>query len=261
MHPILIHLGPLTLTAYGAAMSLAFLVAVGLARHDTRHRLRGHAPLSEAEVADWAIWAVVGGIVGGRFFYVVLNWETYALAPGEIVAVWHGGLIWYGGFLGGVAGTALYLRRRGAVFLRGADQVIPFIAIGHAIGRLGCFANGCCAGKPTSAWFGVVFPGETQPVAPTQLFEAAGLLILFVLLRYLQTPSNLRRPGTVLGAYLIGYGLLRWGVEWWRANQPLVWHGWTLSQLISVALALLGAGLVVSGRLCSTDATPHASRR
>ena len=258
MHPILIHVGPLTITSYGAALSLAFLVVVGLARHDTLHRLRGHVPLTEAELADWAVWAVIGGIVGGRLLYVWLNWEMYALAPREIIAVWHGGLVWYGGFLGGVIGTLLYLHRRGHAFLRGADQVIPFIAIGHAIGRLGCFANGCCSGKPTSAWFGVVFPGETQAVVPTQLFEAAGLVLLFVLLRRVQTPSNLRRPGTVLGAYLIGYGLLRWTLECWRANQPIVWQGWTLSQVISGGLVFLGAVLLLRACLRPAAVTPSS---
>ncbi|MBI3319438.1 MAG: prolipoprotein diacylglyceryl transferase, partial [Candidatus Omnitrophica bacterium] len=195
MHPHLLRIGPWSISSYGAMLAVAFLLVVGLLRHATTHVLRGHVPLTEAAVMDWAVWAVMGGILGGRLLYVVLNWEMYRLEPSEIVALWHGGLIWYGGLAGGVLGTAIYLRTHHHPFLRGMDQVIPFIPLGHAIGRIGCFLNGCCYGKPTTAWFGVQFPGHPGPVVPTQLIESAGLVVLFAILWTLQTPARLRRPG------------------------------------------------------------------
>lgn len=197
---------------------------------------------------DWAVWAVMGGILGGRLLYVVLNWEMYRLEPSEIVALWHGGLIWYGGLAGGVLGTAIYLRTHHHPFLRGMDQVIPFIPLGHAIGRIGCFLNGCCYGKPTTAWFGVQFPGHPGPVVPTQLIESAGLVVLFAILWTLQTPARLRRPGMLFGCYLIGYAMIRGIVEFWRADQPLVWSGVTLHQLISAVLFVVGMSLLVRSR-------------
>ena len=94
-------------------------------------------------------------------------------------------------------------------------------------------------------WFAVQFPGHPAPVVPTQLLESASLIALYLGLRNLQTPATLRHPGRLFGTYLIGYGAIRWILEFWRADQPLVWGGWTLHQVVSVALALVGLGLVL----------------
>ena len=289
MHPILFRIGPLAVSSYGVSLALAFLLVVGLIRHATTHALRGSVPLTETAVMDWAVWAVAGGIIGGRLLYVMLNWELYRIQPSEIVALWHGGLIWYGGLLGGILATAIYFRIHRYAFLRGMDQVTPAIPLGHAIGRIGCFLNGCCYGKPTAAWFGVQFPGHPGPVVPTQLIESASLIVLFAILWRSQTPSILRgapqaspshhhtphgvgrhpaqllepapptgptppfggvarwrgRPGTLFGFYLIGYALIRWVVEFWRADQPIIGAGLTLHQLISAGLLCVGGSLVV----------------
>lgn len=248
MYPHLAQLGPVTISTYGVLVAMAFLLAVGLARRAARRLPRELAPMDEAVLVDWAVWTVIGGLLGGRLLYVLLNWPVYAASPLEILALWHGGLVWYGGFLGGLLATWLYLRRRGIGFLQGADQVLPFIALGHAVGRIGCFANGCCYGIPTSAWFGVRFPGFVARVIPTQLLESAALVGLYLALRALQTSKARRRPGVVLGWYLIGYALIRGLVECWRANQPLVWGSLTLHQVISLGLLLAGVGLLRARR-------------
>lgn len=247
MYPHLAQLGPVTISTYGVLVALAFLLAVGMAQRAARRMPPDLAPMDSATLVDWAVWTVVGGLVGGRLVYVLLNWDVYASSPLEIVALWHGGLVWYGGLLGGLSATWLYLRRRGINFLRGADQVIPVIPLGHALGRIGCFANGCCYGLPTSAWFGVQFPSLPARVVPTQLLESAALVGLYLALRALQRPAVLRRPGALFGLYLIGYALIRWTVEFWRANQPIVRDGWTLHQAISVVLAAVGIMLVRKG--------------
>jgi len=277
MHPELIRVGPVLIHTYGAVLALAFVLAVGLARHAVRHALRGVVPppaavplrgtldrdgrgvafgdaagggivpMSEAQLVDWACWSMLGGIVGGRLLYVLLNWDVYAAHPQEVIAIWHGGLVWYGGFFGAALATWLYLRTHRLAFLRGADQVVPFVALGHAIGRLGCFANGCCYGTRTLAWFGVQFPGHPEPVFPTQLVESASLIGLYVVLRTLQTPKTLRQPGTLFGVYLIGYAIIRGVGEFWRADQPLIWRGFTLHQLISLGLFVVGVWLVLRG--------------
>lgn len=245
MHPILAKIGPVTLYAYGATLALAFLLAVALASHATRHSLRNLVPLTEPLLIDWGCWTILGGILGGRLLYVVLNWDAYRSQPLEMVAIWHGGLVWYGGLVGGVAAQWIYFKTKGIAFLQGTDQVIPFVALGHAVGRIGCFANGCCAGIPTSSWFAVRFPDSPQPVVPTQLLESASLIVLYLLLRGLQTPAMLRRPGALFGLYLVGYAVIRWTLEFWRANQPMVWNGWTLHQLISLVVFVIGVGLLV----------------
>jgi phosphatidylglycerol:prolipoprotein diacylglycerol transferase len=139
---------------------------------------------------------------------------------------------------------ALFVARRGLNVLRVTDQVVPVVALGHAIGRLGCFANGCCYGKPTTAWWGVVFPGHLEAVVPTQLIESAGLAVLFLILRMLQKPALLERPGKLFGWYLLGYGLLRVAIESWRGDQTAVWAGMTLAQLLSLILTVAGLLLV-----------------
>jgi len=190
--------------------------------------------MDEAALVDWAVWTVIGGLLGGRLFYVLLNWPVYAGSPLEILALWHGGLVWYGGFLGGLLATWWYLRRRGIGFLQGVDQVSPFVALGHAVGRIGCFANGCCSG--------------ILRVIPTQLLESVALVGLYLALRVLQTATTHRRPGVVFGWYLIGYALIRGLVECWRVNQPMVWGSMTLHQAISIGLFAVGVALTFQWR-------------
>ncbi|MBI4353843.1 MAG: prolipoprotein diacylglyceryl transferase [Candidatus Omnitrophica bacterium] len=244
MHPILFTLGPITIYSYGVAMALAFLIAMTLAAHDARTSLKGLVPLHDATLLDWGAFVMIGGVVGGRLLYVLLNWDSYRTSPLEIFALWHGGLVWYGGLAGGILAQALFAARRHLSFLRITDQVAPVVALGHAIGRLGCFANGCCYGKPTTAWWGVVFPDHLDAVIPTQVIESVGLMILFLVLRMLQgkigDTNNLQRPGRLFGWYLVGYGLLRAGIESWRGDQPTVWAGMTLAQLISLGLVMTG---------------------
>lgn len=244
MYPTLAQCGPLSLSTYGVVLALAFLVAVGLASFVAARAPQGRFPLIGPQLVDLACWTMVGGVVGGRVLFVAFNWPIYARQPLEIVAIWHGGLVWYGGFAGGVVAGLLYVKRHHIGFLRAADQVMPFVALAHAIGRLGCFANGCCYGIPTAAWFGVQFPGHPQPVVPTQLVESIGLVALYVTLRILQARPVGNRPGSVLGVYLIGYGAIRWLVEYWRADQPIVWPGILLHQLFSALVCAMGAILL-----------------
>ena len=247
MYPELLHIGSFVLSTYGVLLALAFAVSLWLAVRASARMPRQRAPLSGELLVDWAGWAMIGGLVGGRALYVMLNWPVYASAPLEIVAIWHGGLVWYGGFAGGMAASVWYFHRHRVAVLPGVDQLIPFVALGHAIGRLGCFANGCCYGMASAAWYGVQFPHLPEPVVPTQLLESLGLAGLYLILRRLQSSAR-ARPGTVFGAYLIGYGLLRWVLEYWRANPTLLWEAVTLSQLISACAVLAGLWLIIRRR-------------
>ncbi len=248
MHPILLKLGPIILYSYGAALVIAVASAIWLASHAARRLPPDLVAISPEQIVDFVCCSLVGGIVGARALYVILNWEFFSAAPLEIPALWHGGLVWYGGFMGGVLVGWLYVRAHGLTFLRVMDQIIPCLAFGHAIGRIGCFLNGCCYGKPTDAWCGVVFPGQPGPVLPTQLFEAAGLFLLYLLLRWLKRPVLLRRHGTVFGVYLMAYALLRFGLEFLRGDQVMWWAGLTLQQCISLGTFLVGLVMVLRVR-------------
>ena len=131
------------------------------------------------------------------------------------------------------------MRMRRRPLLRAIDQLIPFVALGHGIGRIGCFLNGCCYGKPTEAWYGV---GQR---IPTQLIEAALLVGFYGLLRALQRPTMLRQPGRLFGIYLVSYALIRFLVEYARGDQTLLWNLWTLPQLMSLVAALVGLFLII----------------
>ena len=239
MHPILLKLGPLTLYAYGAMLVVAFLAATGLASQAARRSPPALIAISADQLVDFACCTLLGGIIGARLLYVLLQGDAFLREPWEIPAIWHGGLVWYGGFLGATLAGWFYARAKKLAFLRVMDQVIPFLALGHAIGRIGCFLNGCCFGKPTDAWCGVVFPGQGARVYPTQLFESAGLLFLYITLRSLQRPAMLARPGRLFGLYLMSDAGLRFGIEFFRGDQAIWRARLTLQQVISIGIFTL----------------------
>ena len=249
MQPYLLRIGSLYIHTYGVVLVIAFLAAIWFAGRAVRTWPPPLVVLSPSEVAEWASVTMIGGLIGGRLFYVLQHWEVFIRHPLEIPAIWLGGLIWYGGFLGGVVATWTYARIKGRSLVRLIDQVIPFVAMGHAIGRMGCFLNGCCYGKPTSAWFGLVFPQQPDvALVPTQLFEAAALLGIYSVLRMLQSPRILSRPGTLFGVYLIAYAVARFFLEFFRANQPIVWDLWTIPQVVSIPVAVAGMWFLLQYR-------------
>ena len=245
MHPILFRIGSFTIYSYGAMLVVALLVVIQGSAYAVRKFPASLRAISPEQVVDCCSCSLLGGILGARLFYVILYWSWFAQAPQSILAIWQGGLVWYGGLFGGGLAAWLYIRAQRLDGWRVADQLVPFLTLGHAIGRLGCFLNGCCYGKPTSSWCGIVFQGQSVPVLPVQLFESAGLFALFVFLRALQRPSILQRPARLFGVYLVCYATLRFGLEFLRGDQSTWWAGLTLQQLISLGLCLCGLGLIV----------------
>jgi phosphatidylglycerol:prolipoprotein diacylglycerol transferase len=202
---------------------------------------------------------LVAGLIGSRIFYVLLNasafWHTCAggtddLTPRTFAAVlgdctralqiWEGGLVFYGGFLAAALTAYLFARRqRSWSFWELGDTFAPSLAIGHAFGRLGCFAAGCCFGKAcaTGARWCVSFGSDsvafeelrsvsalpassslTPPLFPTQLYEAAGELVIFAILLAVRRRAPVRRPGTLVLLYAALYGVLRFTVEMFRGD-------------------------------------------
>src|SRR5579864_9007570 len=178
MHPILFQIGPLTLRTYGALIALAFLAAIRMAKWGVR--LRG---IPEAFLMDLSIILVFGGLIGARLFYVLLNFSYYLEHPLESLKVWEGGLVFYGGFLVASAAGIFYVRTKKYSVGVVADCLAPALAVGQAVGRLGCFFAGCCYGKPTSAPWAVTFkdPASLAPLGvdlhPTQIYESIGDLV------------------------------------------------------------------------------------
>jgi len=218
------------------------------------------------------ILVVLCGILGAKILYIINDWSYYTAHPADIFSVntLQAGGVFSGGLVAALLAAAWYIRKHHLPALATCDAFAPGLAIGHAIGRIGCFSAGCCWGKPTTAWWGVTF---TNPIAnelvgtplghalePTQLFEAAVELANFFFLTWLLTRK--RFDGQVFAAYLILYGVARYLLEFLRDDpgRGSVFGGFmTGTQLISICLVVLG-GLIWWFRSATRPVTASATR-
>jgi phosphatidylglycerol:prolipoprotein diacylglycerol transferase len=268
MYPELITLnlpviGRLTITSFGVMMALAFLAAYQVSRSEF-DRMGKDPELA----ADMLLGALIGGIVGAKLYYVLLNWDLTVRDPlGMLFS--RAGLVWYGGLIGGAIGVILMIRRRGEELLPLADGLAPAAALGYAIGRVGCFLVGDDYGRPTDSWVGFAFPDGAPPstarnlregfgvsvpdsipdsavlaVHPTQLYEVGLSLLIFAVLWRMRG----KRPvGRVFALWLMLAGLERFAVEFFRAKDDRFFGALTLAQLFSIGLVALGFWLMNRG--------------
>jgi phosphatidylglycerol:prolipoprotein diacylglycerol transferase len=186
---------------------------------------------------------VVGGLVGAALLFDVVQWRAIAADPFMLL---HPGLVFYGGLAGGATAAWGYCRAWRIPVAGAADAGAPGLALGHAIGRIGCLLGGCCYGRVVDEKFPLAVHVAGAWRHPVQLYEAAGLLVLAVVTALLPR----RRAGAIFGVYVVGYALLRLGVEHWRGDdleRGVVAHAISTSQLI--ALVVLAAGAAVLYRV------------
>lgn len=226
MHPILFSLGPLTIYSYGVMLALAFVVGIWFA---TRQAKKEKVPANT--ILDLSLIALIAGIIGARILFVLRNLNYYLLQPFEIIMFWQGGLIYSGGLILGTLCAILFLKVRRLNIWKVVDICAPSLAIGQAIGRIGCFLNGCCFGKPVS--WGIKFPPGSKasyeqfsqgliksvneyslPVHPTQLYSALSALIIFLILILVRRRK--RFNGELFFLYLLLYAITRFGIEFLR---------------------------------------------
>ena len=231
MHPVLFQIGPFTVYSYGAMLAVAVLVcAWGLGRDAAR------TGMPKDMAYDLLFWTAVGGIAGARLLYVLLYRDYFAASPLEVLMLSHGGLAWQGGFAGGILAGFIWSRRRALPFRQILDLAAPYVALGQAIGRLGCFFNGCCFGRP---WVhGIYFPVHAQRLHPTQLYEAGGLFLIFIVLKL--TAAKPRAKGTVFVMYLWLAAIERFSVEFFRADHDELRWGLSFFQYIAIAIFIAG---------------------
>ena len=267
MYPNLFHLpewfpigGGAPITTFGVMMMLSFLTAgyvlkAGLARE-------GHNP----DIA-WSLvfWAVIGGLVGARIYYALLNYPRLLADPTGVLFA-RGGAVWYGGFLLAAALVVWQIRKLELPLGKTADAAAPALALAYAVGRLGCFLVGDDYGRPTDSWVGVAFPngptpstvsvissqfgitvdpamieryGEVLPVHPTQLYETGISTLIFLLLWRLR--GNNHSAGWLFMMWLALAGAERFFVEIFRAKDDRFFGVFTLAQMISLLLVAFGA--------------------
>lgn len=238
-----VSVGRLTLPTYGIMMVLAFIVA-GI----IFYLLAPRADLPRADAFNLLALILVGGVVGAKVFYflTLIPYWRVIIASGwqavlELIA--GGGMVFYGGLLGGLLMLVVYLKKYKLPFMPTLDIAAVALPVGHAIGRLGCFSVGCCYGVPSIC--GILMPHSLiaprdVPLVPTQLIESAFCLLLAVVLYLILRKKP--RPGLVTGIYLIAYSSFRFVIEFWRGDVLRGFIGpFSLSQWISITIVLLVA--------------------
>jgi phosphatidylglycerol:prolipoprotein diacylglycerol transferase len=251
MHPVLFHIGAINIYTYGVLVAAGVLFGLWWAR-----RQAPRAGLDPDKVWNMGIYSVLAALVLAKIWLVFSAWDYYLANPREIfsISTFQSGGTFYGGVTGAVLTMFLYTYFQKMPILPVLDTCVAGLPLGHAIGRLGCFAAGCCYGKPTTLPWGVEF---TNPAAeqlagtplgihlhPTQLYEASVEFLNFFILVWIG--KRQRFTGQIIGAYLMLYGVERGTIEFFRGDpgRTLMFHdSVSLMQLVSVALILTGAFL------------------
>lgn len=278
---------------YGLMMATAFIVGIGLSMRAARLENLPNVVLRDAKgfplkdkngqpvtitapelVSDLAFYLLVAGLIGSRILYIITRWQDeYSKTPAKIFMVWEGGLVWYGGLIAATLVAFWFVRKHRISFWPYADILVPAVSIGHGIGRLGCFAAGCCFGNVAREGFPltVQFPEGSPafaehvtngllaagahaslPVYPTQLIEAAGETLIFLALLWIR--SRKRFHGQVLLSYFFLYPILRTVIEMFRGDSirgfvlhwPEKGHEMLLSTSQAASIVVAIAGIVAT---------------
>jgi phosphatidylglycerol---prolipoprotein diacylglyceryl transferase len=244
MHSVAFNIGGLTIHWYGILVAAGFLA--GLWTAGRRAPLAGFAP---EQVYDLGPWLIVGGILGGRTLYVISYWhEQFAEHPfPEIFMVQHGGLVFYGGLIGGTLAAIIYLRWKKLQMWRMADVLAPSIALGYVFGRIGCLMNGCCYGRACSLPWAIQFPADHathgDPVHPTEIYDSLLNLVFYIFLAWLFRRRKF--DGQIFAVYLIGYAILRSFVEYFRGDYPVRYLGGVATPAQLVSMGIIVGGLLL----------------
>lgn len=255
MYPILLQfpeawpvIGGMTIYTYGALVALAFLVAILWTLHEAK--LAGY---DRNKIADLTFYLIIAAIVGSRLLYVAIEYPRFVERPLDILKIWEGGLVFYGGLLACIAVSWWYTYRQGWTLRGTADLFMPGVALGHSIGRVGCLMAGCCYGRPVSGhpWWALVFPHGDATLAPagiglypTQLMESATELVLFGILVLIRRRKKFE--GQVFLTYLILYAIVRSILEIFRGDAV---RGYVVPGVLSTS-QFISAIVAVAAILC-----------
>ena len=260
MHPRLLTLptfdllgrawGPFTLHTYGVLLAIAFLAGLWVASRQAKR-----AGMDPSRITDMAVWVLIAGLLGAKLLLVLVDWRYFTTNPGQLMSIFQSGGVFYGGLIGGILVAWWYARRHHLPGWQTADVLAPGVILGQAIGRLGCFAAGCCWGAPAQVPWAVSFTDVysaravgtplDNPLHPSQVYESLAAFLIFFFLLWL-APRK-RFQGQVALAYVGLYSAVRFGLEFFRGDPDRgTWFRGVLStsQLIAIVL-LLGVAVIL----------------
>lgn len=229
---------------YGLAYAIGFLLGFVFIRSAIR---RGRLPgLKQSDVEGLMVWLIAGVVLGGRLGYCVQNMQEFARDPLFFFKFNQGGMAFFGGLAGVALVLLIYSRRSGVGFARLGDACTIPAALGLGIGRIANFVNGELWGVPTDGTWGVIFPGaaDNRPRHPSTLYEMATHFVLAGVLLWARDKSWAKKPGTLGGIFVLGYGILRVATEPFRAAETYV-GPLTNGQVASLIIAVVGVGVIV----------------
>jgi phosphatidylglycerol:prolipoprotein diacylglycerol transferase len=249
MHPILFEIGNFPVYTYGVLLAAAYLLGLQFAL--VRARARG---LDANRVMDLGIWIIISALIGAKLLLLVVDFETFRNSPGELLTLMRSGGVFYGGLIAAVAVAIWYMRRHKLPVWSVSDAFAPGIALGHVIGRMGCFFAGCCFGRSTDVPWAVTFTNEYArqnvgtplniPLHPTQLYEAGAELLILGFLLLLERRGR-PFPGRTFWSYMLVYGITRFIIEVYRGDARGMVGALSTSQFVSVLLVPLSILMLV----------------
>lgn len=267
MHPLLleISLGSLSIPihTYGLMIAIGFLCGVFTVR-----KLAMRSGINPDLVSDLAFWLLMIGFVGARLLYIITRLDFFVANPGEILRVWEGGLVFFGGLITSTIYAIYFFRKHKLAVWKMTDILSPGLVVAHAFGRVGCLAAGCCYGKPTGVPWGIKLNSELVdvslrgiPLHPTQIYESSALFILYAGLLYVF--RNKRFDGQVGLTYFMLYPVIRSVIEIFRGDTV---RGFVIEDVLSTSqfislLVFIAAGWMLNYRLKQTQEESRARTR
>lgn len=225
----------MTIYSYGLMVALGFVLALFLIMSEARRQM-----INANLVFNLCYGIFICGVLGARAFYVLHHFGYYSKNPWEIFMFQHGGMSWFGGLFAGSFFGIAYLKSKRLSIPLFLDLLAPFVALAQAVGRIGCFLNGCCYGKPSP--FGIYFPTHDKVLIPTQLYSAFALVLIFFALRFIQLRPHVK--GQVFLSYLALYSTKRFLIEFLRDDTPPLFAGLTLFQFLSIAVFIFSVSML-----------------
>ncbi|HEY4717209.1 MAG TPA: prolipoprotein diacylglyceryl transferase [bacterium] len=235
MHPVIFTLFGIPFYTYGLTTALGFGIALAYILLEAKQK-----QIKSEIILDMAFWLIIASIAGARILFIIVEWDYYKTRPLNILKIWEGGLVFYGGIIAAATTAMLYLKFKKQPVLTVADILAPALLLGETIGRWGCFFAGCCYGKPTSLTWGIEMPnlvGKPWVIKgllgvtlhPTQIYSSVAALLIFIVIQLLKKKKHFEGYLT-LWTFIL-YSLSRFIIEFFRGDE----RGWIIENYLSTS--------------------------